>query len=74
MCIRDRAISEESLGIAMGRGLAFGLFTYATYDLTNLATLKAWPVKIVLVDIVWGSFLAWAVATISYSLYFVVLG
>ncbi|MCG6982879.1 MAG: DUF2177 family protein [Deltaproteobacteria bacterium] len=35
-------------------GILYGLFTYATYDLTNLATLKDWPVKIVVVDILWG--------------------
>ena len=65
------AINAESLGIAMGRGLAYGFFTYATYDLTNLSTLNSWPKKIVVVDILWGSFLAWSVATITYSLFFV---
>jgi uncharacterized membrane protein len=35
-------------------GVLYGFFTYATYDLTNLATLKDWPVKIVVVDILWG--------------------
>lgn len=38
-------------------GVLYGLFTYATYDLTNLATLKDWPVKIVVVDIIWGMLL-----------------
>ncbi len=37
-------------------GGAFGLVTYATYDLTNLATLKAWPVTITIIDLVWGTF------------------
>lgn len=32
----------------------FGLMTYATYDLTNLATLRDWPLKITVIDIVWG--------------------
>ncbi|MBN2236236.1 MAG: DUF2177 family protein, partial [Bacteroidales bacterium] len=35
----------------------FGIFTYATYDLTNLATLKGWPIQIVLIDIIWGAVL-----------------
>lgn len=35
-------------------GGLFGLFAYATYDLTNLATLKSWSVKLVVIDIVWG--------------------
>lgn len=42
------------LGILYGG--AFGLVTYATYDLTNLATLKAWPVTITIIDLVWGTF------------------
>lgn len=38
-------------------GALFGFFTYITYDLTNLATLKDWPLSIVFVDIAWGTFL-----------------
>lgn len=33
----------------------FGLFAYATYDLTNLATLKGWPVSLAALDMAWGS-------------------
>lgn len=47
-------------------GAAFGFFTYATYDLTNYATLRDWPLKVVLADIVWGTILCGAVATISH--------
>jgi len=47
-------------------GVLFGFFTYATYDLTNLATLKGWPVKIVLIDIVWGMALTGSVAISGY--------
>ncbi len=36
----------------------FGFFCYATYDLTNLATLKAWPVSIVVADMIWGAFVS----------------
>ena len=36
----------------------FGLVCYATYDLTNLATLKNWPIKIVLIDLIWGTFVS----------------
>ena len=46
-------------------GALFGFFTYATYDLTNLATLKNWPVKMVVVDIIWGMVLTGACATIG---------
>jgi len=47
-------------------GMAFGLITYATYDLTNLATIKDWPLLVTIVDLVWGTFLAGTVSTIAY--------
>ena len=37
------------------RGALFGFFTYATYDLTNLSTLKDWPIGMSLIDIAWGA-------------------
>jgi uncharacterized membrane protein len=49
-------------------GALFGLFTYATYDLTNLATLNKWPLTVVVVDIVWGMVLCASVASVSYLL------
>ncbi|MGH6648186.1 DUF2177 family protein [Aquabacterium sp.] len=36
-------------------GALFGFFAYATYDLTNLATLKGWPVGLSILDVLWGS-------------------
>ena len=47
---------------AVVAGALFGLFAYATYDLTNLATLKNWPLQLSLIDIAWGMF-ASALAT-----------
>lgn len=47
-------------------GTLFGFFTYATYDLTNLATLKDWPLLVTVIDIVWGSVLCGVVAAASY--------
>lgn len=38
----------------LGMGALFGFFAYATYDLTNLATLKGWPPVLTVVDIAWG--------------------
>ena len=49
-------------------GALFGFFTYATYDFTNLATLKDWPLTVVWVDVLWGTFLGSSVATASYYL------
>jgi uncharacterized membrane protein len=60
------AIEKESLRSAILLGGLFGFFTYATYDLTNLATLKGWPVTIVYIDIVWGFVLSAAVSTAGY--------
>jgi uncharacterized membrane protein len=36
-------------------GALFGLFAYATYDLTNMATLTNWPLGMSLMDMAWGS-------------------
>ena len=60
------ALEKNSLGLAALLGGLFGFFTYATYDLTNLATLEAWPVKVVLVDITWGVVLCAGVASASF--------
>ena len=48
---RDGSIQQTTL-----RGAFFGLLCYATYDLTNLATLKDWPIIVTVVDLVWGTF------------------
>ncbi len=47
-------------------GVLFGFFTYATYDLTNLSTLKDWPIKVVIIDILWGMVLCGTVATAGF--------
>lgn len=44
-----------SLAAASWRGALFGLLAYATYDLTNLATIRDWPLSITLIDLVWGT-------------------
>jgi uncharacterized membrane protein len=49
---------------AVGYGAALGAFAYATYDLTNAATLKTWPWQLVVVDILWGAALT-ALATLA---------
>ena len=50
-------LDAASLGKACLYGALFGFFTYATYDLTNLATLRQWPMAVVVVDIAWGTLL-----------------
>ena len=50
---------------ALVRGSLFGFFAYATYDLTNLATLKIWSLKVSLIDIAWGAFVTGTSAGLS---------
>lgn len=59
-------LQADSLGRALLLGALFGFFTYATYDLTNLATLKDWPLIITVVDLIWGTVLATSVTLVSY--------
>lgn len=59
------AIEADHILKASLYGALFGFFCYATYDLTNLATLKDWPVKMVVVDIIWGTVLTGSCATIA---------
>lgn len=47
------------------RGALFGLVTYATYDLTNLATLRDWPLLVTVVDLAWGTILTATTAAVS---------
>lgn len=51
-------IRAGATGQAALRGAFFGLVAYATYDLTNLATVDRWPVLLTAVDLVWGAFLS----------------
>lgn len=60
------ALQAQDWKLALGLGALFGFVTYATYDLTNLATLKGYPVKLVVVDLIWGTVLSAAVSTAAY--------
>lgn len=60
------ALEKGSLMHALGYGAAFGFVAYATYDLTNLATLKGFSPKIVVIDLVWGAFITAAMAGVAY--------
>jgi uncharacterized membrane protein len=59
------ALVEGSPLLALFYGALFGLISYATYDLTNLATLKDWPLLVTVVDLIWGTFLGGAVSFVS---------
>jgi len=60
------ALTNESWVTALANGALFGLVTYATYDLTNMATLRDWPVTMVIVDLTWGMVLSTTVSLLSY--------
>jgi uncharacterized membrane protein len=60
------ALQRGSLVTAILTGALFGLCAYATYDLTNLASIKDWPLVVTIIDLVWGTFVSGAVAGISY--------
>jgi uncharacterized membrane protein len=60
------AVLKNSWVHALVFGALFGLITYATYDLTNLATLKDWPILVTVVDLIWGTVLASSISLITY--------
>jgi uncharacterized membrane protein len=60
------ALEKQSLMHAILAGGFFGLIAYATYDLTNLATIKDWPINITIIDLIWGTFLNAATSGITY--------
>ena len=60
------AVLKHSWVHALLFGALFGLITYATYDLTNLATLKDWPLLVTVVDLIWGTVLASSISVITY--------
>jgi len=62
------SFEKESVWRAIIWGAFFGIVTYATYDLTNLATMKNWPLQIVIIDIIWGAVLS---AIVSLSGYYI---
>jgi uncharacterized membrane protein len=59
-------IERRSLVYTIVMAALFGFIAYATYDLTNLATLRDWPLKLSIVDMMWGSFLSASTAAITY--------
>jgi uncharacterized membrane protein len=61
-------LKRESLAYAAGLGAFFGLVAYATYDLTNLATMRDWPLIVTIVDMAWGAVLSGSVAAASYAI------
>ena len=59
-------LKENSLKSTLLHAALFGLITYATYDLTNLATVKNWPLIVTVVDMIWGMVLSVSVSLVSF--------
>lgn len=59
-------MEKRSLGYTVVMAALFGFIAYATYDLTNLATLRDWPLMLSIVDMLWGAFLSTSTAAITY--------
>lgn len=60
------ALESGRWSTALGYGLLLGLVAYGTYDLTNQATLKDWPIAITLIDMAWGTFATGMSATAAF--------
>lgn len=60
-------LETASLQTTLLKGALYGLVTYATYDLTNLATLRDWSLKITLIDLAWGTILSTVVTFAAYT-------
>jgi uncharacterized membrane protein len=54
----------KSLYYTAGQGCLFGLVIYGCYDFTNFAILHHWPLKVVVIDVLWGCFLTTLITTI----------
>lgn len=62
-------IEAQSISKILVAGALFGFMTYATYDLTNLATLKDWPIQVTIIDLIWGTSLSTVIGVGTYYIY-----
>ena len=62
-------VEKQSMNYVLIYGALFGLMTYATYDLTNLATIKDWPLIVTIVDMIWGMTLSASVSAVTYLIF-----
>jgi|SRR6185312_8990717 len=62
------SLKEARWQTAILNGALLGALCYATYDLTNMATIAKWPIEIVIIDIIWGMVLTGSVSVITYLL------
>ncbi|MEO7053377.1 MAG: DUF2177 family protein [Rhizomicrobium sp.] len=60
-------LHKDAMGTAILSGALFGFLAYMTYDLTNLATIKAWTLPLALIDMGWGAFLTAAATAAGFA-------
>jgi uncharacterized membrane protein len=60
------ALAKRSFMIALTNGTVLGFVAYATYDLTNQATLRIWDVRMTVIDMAWGTFATALAAAVAY--------
>ena len=64
----EPSVITQSIRYALAAGAFFGFVAYATYDLTNLATIEGWPLFVTVIDLIWGAFVASSTSALSYML------
>lgn len=64
----EPSVRTQSIRYALAAGAFFGFVAYATYDLTNLATIEGWPLFVTDIDLIWGAFVASSTSVLSYML------
>lgn len=72
--ILQPGIEKQSLMYVLKAAALFGFICYATYDLTNLASLKDWPWQVTVIDLIWGTFATTTTSVLAYWLYTIIWG
>jgi len=67
--VLDPGLAAKDISVIIKHAVLLGLIMYATYDLTNLSTLKNWSTKLTLVDLIWGVLLTTVVSTLGYAIF-----
>lgn len=67
-------LNENSIRVAALNAAFLGFLAYATYDLTNYATLKDWPLQVVIIDVIWGTFLCGSTSVVTFWVWNLIRG
>lgn len=67
--VLNPALGAHSIQYVLGHGALLGLLMYATYDLTNLSTLKNWSSKVTIVDLIWGTSVTALTTTLAFLIF-----